>query len=243
MKKFAVALVALVALSVAGPASALEVSGDAYAGIYSQYLWRGLDWSGNLPVLQGGMDLSANGFTLSYWSNFQLVSDAAGAPALDSGEMTETDLVIDYTANLTDKLALSVGNIYYTFNVPGATNEAYVGLSLDTLLAPSVTLYWDWDKARSADRDGLFATLSIGHTIELMDKAGLNLGALISYNDESVADFNGLHNYELSASIDFAATDSLTISPSLLFSDAVADDARDYLEPKLVSGLNVALAF
>jgi uncharacterized protein (TIGR02001 family) len=242
MKNFAVALVALLALSVAGPAAALEVSGDAYAGIYSQYLWRGLDFSGNMPVLQGGMDLSAKGVTLSYWSNFQLIGDSGGAPALDAGEMTETDLTFDYTTNLTDKLALSVGNIFYTFNVPGATNEAYVGLSLDTLLSPSLKVYWDWDKARSDNRDGLFAALSIGHTFEVMDKVGLNLGALVSYNDESVGDYNNFHNYELSASIDYAPMENLTITPSLLYSEQLSSDASD-LDSKLVSGLNVSYSF
>ncbi len=240
MKKLAVALVVLLALSVAGPAAALEVSGDAYAGVFSQYLWRGIDFSGNQPVMQGGMDLSAKGVTISYWSNFQMIGDSD--PALDAGEMTETDLTVDYTTNVMDKLAVSVGNIYYTFNVPGATNEAYVGLSLDTLLSPSLTVYWDWDKARSDDRDGLFATFSIGHTIEVMDNLGVNLGALVSYNDENVGDYSDFHNYELSASVDYTPLKNLTVSPSLLYSEQLGSDASA-LDSKLVSGLNVSYAF
>ncbi|WP_052464629.1 hypothetical protein [Geoalkalibacter subterraneus] len=34
--------------------AAIEVSGDAYIGIYDKYLWRGIDFSAGQPVLQGG---------------------------------------------------------------------------------------------------------------------------------------------------------------------------------------------
>jgi len=245
MKKFAVALVALVALSVAGPASALEVSGDAYAGIYSQYLWRGLDFSGNLPVVQGGLDVSLGKFSVGYWTNMQLVTDESD-PLLESGEVTETDIVLDYSTDLSELVSMSVGNITYAFNDSvnfPTTNELYLGVTLNTLLSPSLTVYWDWDEARKDSRDGLFYALSVGHTFELMDKAALNLGALASYNEESVGAYNDFHNYELSASLDFSPMENLTVSPSILFSDAIASDARDALEPKLVSGLAVTLDF
>lgn len=217
--------------------------GDAYAGVYSQYLWRGIDFSGNMPVLQGGMDLSAAGFTLSYWSNFQMIGDAGGAPALDAGEMTETDLVLDYTKELTDLVSVSVGNIYYTFNVPGATNELYLGVALNTLLSPELKMYWDWDKASSADRAGLFYTLGVSHTFALTDMAGLNLGALVSYNDENVGSYTDFHNYELTASVDYSPMENLTITPALLYSDGISSDARDAIDSKLVSSLSVSYAF
>ena len=57
-------------------AAAVEVEGDAYAGVFDKYLWRGFDLSGSQAVAQGGVDLSAGGFTLSFWSNAQLSNDA-----------------------------------------------------------------------------------------------------------------------------------------------------------------------
>lgn len=241
MKKYVVLLVALLSFAAVGQASALEVSGDAYVGVYSQYLWRGFDLSGNLPVVQGGVDLSAKGFTLSYWSNYQTKNDPG--VGLRSGEINETDLTLDYSKDLNDLVSVSVGNIFYALDGINDTNELYLGVSLNTLLSPSVTVYYDYDEA---DEAGLFYTASIGHTIELMDKVGLNLGALVSYNNESdysVGNYNDWHNYELSASIDYSPLENLTISPSFLFSEGISDDARAALDSTKVVGLNVSYGF
>ncbi len=68
MQKFNVALVGLIMLLVGlcSTASALEVAGDAYVGVYDKYLWRGFDLSGSMPVAQGGVDVSAGSFTFGY---------------------------------------------------------------------------------------------------------------------------------------------------------------------------------
>jgi len=251
MKKLVKVIILAVVLvaGVSSYAAAVEASGDVYAGVYSQYLWRGIDFSGNLPVIQGGTDISLGKFTVSYWTNMQLVTEEEFAEFGQSGEITETDLVLDYSTDLSDLVSLSVGNITYTFNAADAlptTNELYVSTTFNTLLSPSLTVYWDWDEAQKDNVEGLFFTAAIGHTIELMDKAALNLGALISYNKENFGvalPYSDFHNYELSASIDFTPMENLTVTPSLLFSEALSDDAKDALESHLVSGLNVSYAF
>jgi len=251
MKKF-VNVIVLAMVLVGGfstYAAAVEASGDVYAGVYSQYLWRGIDFSGNLPVVQGGTDISLGKFTVSYWTNMQLVTEQEFAEFGQSGEITETDLVLDYSTDLSELVSLSVGNITYTFNAADAlptTNELYASATLNTLLSPSLTAYWDWDEAQKDGVEGLFFTAAIGHTVELMDKAALNLGALVSYNKENFGvaeNYSDFHNYELSASIDYSPIENLTITPSVLFSEALSDDAKNALESHLVSGLNVSYAF
>lgn len=233
IKQLSIALLALLVLaSTAIPTTAaIEVEGDAYAGISSMYLWRGDNLSADNAVAQSGMDVSFNGVTLSYWSNLDL----------DTNQLNETDIVIDYSTDLSELVSLSVGNILYS--VDGATtNELYLGLGLNTLLEPAVTVYYDYD-ALPGD---LFVTASIGHSLELAEGLGLSLGGLISYIDTDA--FSNLHNYELSAGLDYAISDQLTLSPSIIFSAPLSGDSDDFaygdgIDEEFMGGLTLALAF
>jgi hypothetical protein len=181
-------------------ASAVEVSGSAYAGFYDKYLWRGFDLSGSTPVMQGGVDLSAGSFTVSYWTNLQLTTDEG----MDAGDATETD---------------------------------------NTLLSPTFSVYYDWDKA---DETGLFYTADVSHSIAVSESLSLGLGALVSYNqssDYSVGDYDELHNYELSTSLDYVINDNYSISASFMFSEGISDEARDAIDSEMVSGVSVAFSF
>lgn len=244
MKKFIViALVMTLAMvAVSTPAmAAIEVEGDAYIGVYDKYLWRGFDLSGSMPVAQGGVDLSAGNFTLSYWTNVQLSSDSG--EGFKSGEATENDLIIDYSRDINDLVSVSVGNIYYMLDGINDTNELYLTVGLSTILEPSVTVYYDWDQA---DENGLYYTASIGHSFDLMEKLSLSVGALVSYNDESdyaVGNYSEWHNYELSASADYAVTDQISITPSFLFSSGISDEAKMAIDSEVLGGLAVTFTF
>lgn len=232
----------LALVAVSSPAlAAIEVEGDAYIGVYDKYLWRGFDLSGSMPVAQAGVDLTSGNFTLSYWTNIQLSSDAGDG--FKSGEATENDLVLDYSRDLTDLVSISVGNIYYMLDGYNDTNELYFGVSLNMILEPSLTVYYDWDEA---DEAGLFYAASIGRSIDINDALSLSLGALVSYNDESdyaVGNYSDWHNYELSASVDYAVTDQISISPSFLFSEGISDEAREAIDSEMVAGISVAFNF
>ena len=91
MKKFCIALFAVLlaaATLVPAASAAIEVEGDAYVGYYDKYLWRGFDLSGGTPVVQGGVDLSAKGFTLSYWTNIQTKDDVVLGSEVNAGNAT-----------------------------------------------------------------------------------------------------------------------------------------------------------
>jgi len=242
MKKFVIGMILAVTMVLSTAAvtlAAVQVEGDVYAGFADKYLWRGWNLSGGKPVLQGGVDVSANGFTLSYWSNIQLKSD----DVFRSGEATETDTTIDYSFDVNDMVSMSVGHIFYALDGINDTAEFYAGASLNTLLAPSLTVYWDYDEATD---DGLFFSASIGHDFELADKLGLSLGALVSYNDHSdysTGDYAAWHNYELSAGLSYAVNDQVSVDASYIFSDPISDAANDILDTEMVSSISVSFAF
>jgi hypothetical protein len=244
MKKLNAILAALILAGtvLATPAlAAIEVGGSAYVGFFDKYLWRGYDLSGSEAVTQGGVNLSTNGFTLSYWTNIQASSDEGAG--LTAGEASETDITLDYTyAN--DNFSVSVGNIYYMLDEPyNNTNELYLGLTAKTLLSPTVKVYYDWDEA---EENGLFYTASVSHSFAPADKVSLVVGALVSYNDKSdysVGNYSDWHNYELSTSLTYAVTDQISVTPSFVYSSGISDEAKAAIDSETVGGLTVTMTF
>ncbi len=247
MKKFGIVIIACV-LSVTTMVTLAKaevtVSGGVYAGMYSKYVFRGVDLSDNKWVSQFGADLSYKGFTLSYWSNL-LTKDIAGTD-FESGDISETDITLNYSFTPIELLTFNVGNTFYSLENSADTNELYVKTTVNTLLSPTLSIFWDWDESKET---GLFYSLSVGHSFELMKKFNLGLGALISYNQKNWGalgeDYNNWHNYELSAAIDYAVTDTVKLTASYMYSNAISHAARKYagVENKNVFGLKAAFAF
>jgi len=244
MKTLKVVLASMIlaaALGTSPALAAIEVEGNAYIGYFDKYLWRGFDLSGGLPVVQGGVDLSSGGFTLSYWSNIQTKTDKG--EGYIGGDSNETDIIIDYTFSPMDKLSVSVGNIWYALDGAEDTKEVYLGLTADVLLSPEFKVYYDYDQS---DENGLFYTFALGHSVALSEKLELSLGALVAYNDENYSvseDYSDWHNYELSASLTYALTDQLSITPSFLFSSPISDEAKDEIDSEVLGGVTVSFSF
>lgn len=231
MKKLVLGLVILLCGTTSSLA-AIEVSGDAYVGVFDKYLWRGFNLSGSHPVAQGGMDLSVKGLTLSYWTNVQL----SGAEGYASGEGNETDFTVNYAIPLGEVATLNLGNIYYMLDGYLDTNELYLGATLNTLLSPTVKAYYDYDEFE----DDRFYTLGISHAFDL-GKATLNLGALASYADNDTA--HQLWNAELTAGLDIPVAEQILIKPTFIYSTPTGDIAKDVLDDETAAGLTVVLTF
>ena len=237
MKKMVtVGIVAIMAaLFAATPALAFEGSADAYIGVYNDYVFRGINFTSiNADgeesdfVVQGGTDVSFGNFTVSTWFN-----------ASEDMDVDEIDFVLDYSFDVNDMVSMSVGNVFYNVDGAADTNEIYVGAGLATILEPSLTFYYDYDEYA-----GFWVVdASIGHSIDLSDKVSASVGALARYADDG-EDYNCLHNYELSAGVDFALIEGITLSGSALFSDAASDEAEDAgIEDEAVIGLSITAAF
>jgi opacity protein-like surface antigen len=229
MKKISVLVVAVVVclvsmVSVAKAAS--DVTGDVYIGMSNKYLFRGVDLSDNKWVSQFGADLSYKGFTLSYWSNL-LTKRFAGSPTgFKAGDITETDITLNYNYSPIDLLSFNVGNTFYSLEALNDTNELYLKTTVNTLLSPTLSIYWDYDEASKA---GLFYTFGVGHTFAVNKNLGLNLGALVSYNQENWSvseDYSNWNNYELTTGLDYTITDKCKLSASYTYSNAISHKAR-----------------
>lgn len=237
MKKMVTAgIVALMAaVFAASPAVAFEGSADAYIGVYNDYVFRGINFTSiNADgeesdfVVQGGMNVSFGNFTVSTWFN-----------ASEDLDVDEIDFVLDYSFDVNDMVSMSVGNVFYNVDGVDDTNEIYLGVSLATILEPSLTVYYDYDELAGF----MVVDAAVGHSYELSDAASVSVGALLRYADDG-DDYSCLHNYELSAGVDFALTEGITLSGSALFSDAASDDAEDAgLEDEAVIGISVSAAF
>ena len=214
------------------------VSGSADVAFSSQYVWRGMGLSESSIVIQPSATISYEGFSINLWGNLDTDLDGYGEKSFN-----ETDLTLSYDWSL-DMISIGVGYIYYglagaypvieydeeTEAITSAdareledTQELYLSVGFDTILAPSITIYRDIDAA-----EGWYINLGIGHSIAFSDEMALDLGASVGYSD-----YDGISNLtdgSISASITFAANEYISITPSIAYTFALTDDGEDYLK-------------
>ena len=221
---------------------AFEVTAD----YMSKYIWRGQDFTDE-PVFQPGATVAYKNLTLGVWGNLETTSVNG-----QSGDFTEVDYYVDYSASIPgmEKLGYSLGYIYYDFpEVPADTEEVYVGLSYDTFLSPSATLYFDIDAA-----DGYYLSLGVEHTIEnVIGEVGADISASLGYGD---SDYNSFYWGVTSSKVNDLVVGvgfpfevgKITVTPSvtyvaLLDSTIKATNAYDPDNDYVVVGVGAALAF
>ncbi len=197
------------------PNLGIEASGTL--DVYSQYLWRGFALDTD-PVLQPGFNLSAHGFTFSFWSSW----DFDNNDALDSDEI---DYAIDYTYDF-DFASVSAGHTYYEF--PGTdtfSREFYAGLALnDVLLSPTVTYYYDHGDEAQGGGDGHYVNLGISHSLTLIDDLdiSLDLSGSVGYNEKLFIAGEGGDGL-VRAGLTIPLAKGLTLAPSVNYAMPFGD--------------------
>ncbi len=202
-------------------AEAVEAEGEATLDVYNTYVWRGLNLGGNEGVVQPGLAVSIDKFSVGFWSDYDIELD----------ELVETDITLGYSTEISG-VAVEAGYIYYALDGLEDTAEVYVSAGFDMVLNPSLTLYYDFDEG-----DGAFLVASIGHSIEF-GYTTLDLGASASVNfnnevmgvDEDGDEFTGIYNGEVSAALNIPVDDNVTLTPRLAYTFAAGDDAKDAIE-------------
>ncbi|NQZ59426.1 MAG: hypothetical protein HRT88_18395, partial [Lentisphaeraceae bacterium] len=167
MKKLLLAAMMFVTL---GSLSAADNSENMFSvsltqGLSSKYVWRGIAFSED-TVNQGDATVSADldefgTFSVGVWYNLDLEKSHNSAGLVESGHVSEVDYTFGWEKEF-DGYSIGAGYIVYDF--PGGddeTREAYLSVSLDTFLAPSITAYYDVE-----DVDGLYLELAIGHDFD-----------------------------------------------------------------------------
>lgn len=183
MRSFTLGFVGAVAAS--GTAQAGDLTIDSALQFESRYVFRGVQYAET--SMQPAVTLKKGGFRLGAWFNLPVGDDDNVVPA--NGE--ELDLVIGYSAPLSDLVTIDVGLTYYVF--PEAmsgfgdfyeedgdglginTLEPFVGFSFAAPLAPSIYFY----------RDFMYDTFTVqgavNHSFPVSGKLSFDLGATLGY--------------------------------------------------------------
>jgi hypothetical protein len=197
---------------------------DFSMGAYSQYVWRGFAFSDSSVVLQPSMTVAYKGFGVNFWGNID--TDEVGT---EHKNWNETDLTISYDGSA-GKIGYGVGWIYYNVDGADESEELYATVSVDTLLAPTLTFYNDIDSY-----PGYYITLGVGHSLPVGEGMALDLGAQIGFMDDD-ADYSEFHDALISASMTFAINDYVSVTPELYYSFALTNDAEMMIAGGSVDG-------
>ncbi|MCK5195132.1 MAG: hypothetical protein KAQ71_15075, partial [Desulfobulbaceae bacterium] len=211
---------------------------DLTVGVYSDYVWRGWIFSDDSIVIQPSMTVGYKGFAMNVWGNLDTDLDEDEFGGGDTNKWNETDITLSYDGS-TGMVGYSLGYIYYALDGTEDSQEVYAGVSLDTILSPTLTIYNE-----IANYRGYYVTLDVSHSIPLSETLRLDLGAKVSYYDadkSTLTDSDGdaydaLHDGVLSASITFPINEYLSITPELYYSFPLSDDAEDEFEASNPSG-------
>jgi len=194
-------------------AQAEDVSVGGDIGVYSQYMWRGMQASPSASV-QGDLGVDAgNGLSANVWFAAPMGNNAAG------GNTTEFDFTVDYSGEVSG-LSYSLGFIYYSYlnSASANTGEAYIGLGYGPL---SVTYY----NAVLANAGGwqkdAYVDVALGHSIGGFD-VGANFGFYLPSTDIAnptafPTTKKELGHVDLSLSKDVTIAE-VTMTPSLMVS-------------------------
>ena len=220
----------------------LAKGASASAGVFSNYVWRGMKLS-DKAVVQPSAGITYGGFGASLWANYDT----------DIQEHTETDLTLSYGHGF-GPLSVDLGYIYYALDGFDDTQEVYVKIGYDILLNPSLTYYHDFDQG-----DGGYLVAAIGHTFELGGDITLGLGASASMNlknavlgtDKNGEEFSDFYNGEVSASLSVPVYDAISLGVLVAYTFPLSDDGENAIESLsvdrdsdiLYGGVTVSIAF
>ena len=215
----------------AGNASA-EIESEIHAGYSSEYLFRGLNLGQDL--VEAGVDVATeyNGLGLSAGAWY-------GSFTNNGTDFSELDIYGEVSKELSFA-TLAVGYINYqndtAFDVDYA--EVYVSASrefngIDTSLA----YYWDVEN----DNDG-YTELAASKSYEISSCLTLNAGAALAY----LAEQGQLAHLTAKVSLDYAYSETATISPFVAHSWSLSDDNDTYYADtanELVAGTMLSVSF
>ena len=218
-------------LSDAIPQENEKPSASAEIGIVSKYVWRGYEFSKSSIVIQPSATLSFKGLGFNLWGN--LDTDKYGDPHHKS-QFSESDLTLSYGQSY-GALSLGVGYIYYGLDGVDDSEEIYLSLGLDTLLAPTLTLYRE-----VAHLPAWYISAGVSHSFELPQNMTLDLSGSLAYyasDDDNFTEidsglnattekYKSFHNGLITVGLTMPVGEYFTITPKVAYSFALTDEAE-----------------
>jgi hypothetical protein len=226
-------------------------TGDLSASVLNRYVWRGYELSRHSAVVQPSLTVGYKGFTANLWGNLDTKPYSAGTTDYTS-TWNETDLTLSYTKSL-GLFTLGAGYIYYGLASPNKdaadpddSQEIFATVSLNTLLAPTLTVYKEIAHYRN-----WYALLGVSHVFELGKVTSLKLAASAGYLLSTDADkyakydgnaaattekYDGFHEGTVSASLPIKVTDYVTVTPMLSYVFPLTGAAKDEMKGRGMEG-------
>lgn len=218
----------------------IDVSVSGGADVFSKYVWRGFlldnDW-----VFQPSMTITASGFQVGAWGNF----DAEEDDALASNEV---DTWVSYSYTFDEMYTVKAGHTYYEFiQADGFSKEWFVGFGLNTLLAPTFTAFFDYGNESQGGGDGEYYAFDVSHSFTLLEDNGvtLDLGGHVGYNHDQYLAGDG-YDVLLSAAIGVPLTENLKASVKAAYSipfEDLEDSAIGNQDKEFYGGASLAYSF
>ena len=258
----------LLLAAVAAPASARAAEGSIYADVLSAYVYNGLQYNDE-AVFQPGLDVAGPfGFGYSLWANMDLTDNPASTAPNTSGEWSEVDLSLNWTAPSVGPLTSSAGGLYYIYPQSSstvATNDdgtvaavstapadgsyqVFAKLAADLPLAPAVKFYHELDNT-----DDWIVLVTVGHGFDLTDKLALNLGAVLGFAGDYYVESNygsgtgaAFTHAQFDAALSCALTDKASVALKGAFSTLLDGDLRDDVDADrdiFFGGVNASYSF
>lgn len=255
-KKYVLALAGAAVLSVASIGTAAEEkekpTASADLGVYSKYIWRGVDYSDDSIVIQPSMTLGYKGFSMNLWGN--LDTDVDGDEQ-DEPNWTETDWTLAYERAF-GPVTAGVGFIYYQLDAVDDSRELYLSVSYATILSPTVKIYRE-----VAHLPSWYVNLGLSHSFELGKGVTLDFSGSVGYyysDDDAFTEVNSTDKYRafhdgvISAGLTIPVAEYISMSPVISYSFGLTDEAKDYINAAtafnddssfLYGGVNFSISF
>ena len=203
-------------------------SGDV--GIFSQYIWRGLAFSDESVVIQPSATLEYYGFSMNLWGNLDTDYPPSLTTPGNGYQWNETDWTLAYDRSF-GPVAVGVGYIYYGLDSVPDSQELYLSLGADVLLAPTFTVYREM-----AYYPGWYMNLGISHSFELTDSGiSLDLGGSLGYIDVD-GDSGYFNDALVSLGFTIPFCDYFSVSPMVAYSVYLSRKAYDNLQAGSLDG-------
>ena len=221
MKKLLLATATL-AITSAAPlaAQAQDVSVSTSIDYVSEYVFRGVTLAET--AIQPGVEVAVGDFAVGAW-----FSTGVGETSVFAGD--EVDLYASYGFGLSELISGSVGITYYHYPQGGGlfstndgasgTYEVSAGLGFDTLLAPSLTAYYD------LTLDNFTLEGGVGHSFPVAEKTSFDLSLTAGLVD--VDDGESYEYGVASAGLSYAFTDAVSVYGNLNYGLSSEDTFAD----------------
>ena len=235
-------------------------------GIFSQYIWRGMELSHNSVVIEPSVTLGYEGFSFNVWGNMDTDLKTRGSDAHTS-KYTETDLTLSY-AKAVGPVKLTGGYIYYALGgTPPVgsqdinassldSQEVFASATLATILSPTLSVYRE-----IAHAPAWYVNFGVSHSQPIYDKITLDLGASAGYyysdnngmveaNDPDTK-YRALHNGLVSAGFTIPFGEYFSVKPMIAYSFPLSSKADDFIKASSISdhsnfvygGVTLSMAF